>query len=71
MRRSPNNLESGGSNLIVNAPLPPLPPYTRCECGTCRECRSNAKWDRIFAQVEVKDCGEERGFFRSSPIHDL
>jgi len=32
------------------APLPPLAPYQRCTCGSCRECLENAKWDRIFSE---------------------
>ena len=43
------------------APLPaPLraavrhpPPYQPCACGSCPQCRDNAKWDRIFAKFEV------------------
>jgi len=62
--------ESGQQWLISNAPLPPLRPYTRCPCGSCPECRSNAKWDRIFAKFEVKENGNRRGLFRS-PLADL
>jgi hypothetical protein len=52
------------------APLPRLEPFVRCACGSCRECRENEKWDRVFAKFEVKDYGERRGFFRS-PLCDL
>jgi hypothetical protein len=52
--------------FTMNAALPPLQPYTRCPCGTCAECRSNARWDRIFAKFEAKNYGEERGIFRST-----
>jgi hypothetical protein len=41
---------------------PPLQPYRRCTCGSCRECRDNAKWDRIFAKFEVKET-EVRGLY--------
>ena len=68
MRRVENNCEARGA--IIHAPLPPLPAYIRCSCGTCRECRSNAKWDRIFAKFEIKDYGQERKIFRS-PLDDL
>ena len=34
------------------AALPPLAPYQRCTCGSCRD---NAKWDRVFAKFEVKE----------------
>ena len=53
-------------NFVNNAALPPLQPYTGCPCGTCSECRSNARWDRIFAKFEAKNYGEERGMFRST-----
>ncbi len=56
--------------LPFNTPLPRLAPYARCTCGVCRECRSNARWDRIFAKFEVKEWGEKKGFFRS-PLDDL
>jgi hypothetical protein len=59
--------ESGAAG---RTPLPRLQPYVRCPCGTCRECRDNAKWDRVFAKFEVKDHGDERGMFRS-PLSDL
>ena len=47
----------------MSYPLPPLAPYRRCACGSCRECRDNAKWDRIFAKFETKE-REERGVFQ-------
>jgi hypothetical protein len=53
----------------VAGPLPPLEPYRRCPCGRCAECRSNEKWDRIFAKFEVKDY-EERSQV-GSPLNDL
>jgi hypothetical protein len=46
--------------------LAPLPPYTRCPCGTCVECRSNARWDRIFAKFEAKNDRDVRGLFGST-----
>ena len=46
-------------------PLPPLAPYVRCTCGSCHDCRENAKWDRIFAKFEVK-VPEERGLYQSA-----
>jgi hypothetical protein len=52
-----------------NRPLPRLKPYTRCACGRCDECRSNAHWDRVFAKFEVKGSAEQ-GLCRS-PIADL
>jgi hypothetical protein len=51
-------------------PLLPLVPYQRCTCGSCRGCRDNAKWDRIFAKFEVKECREVRGVFRCA-LEDL
>jgi hypothetical protein len=53
-------------NEVCNSALPPLQPYTRCPCGTCAECRSNAKWDRIFAKFATRNYGDERGIFRST-----
>jgi hypothetical protein len=52
------------------APLPPLEPYQRCHCDTCPECKSNARWDRVFAKFEAKEERQFRGFFRS-PLSDL
>jgi hypothetical protein len=46
-------------------PLPPLAPYVRCRCGSCHECRENAKWDRVFAKFEIK-ASEERGVYQSA-----
>ena len=62
--------------LAETAPLPAPPyatvqrpaPYQRCTCGSCRACRDNAKWDRIFAKFEVKE-HEVRGY--RSPREDL
>lgn len=56
-------------DIPTSHPLPPLVPYQRCMCGACRECRDNAKWDRIFAKFETKD-REERGVFRCA-LNDL
>ena len=49
--------------LADPALLPQLAPYQRCTCGSCRACRDNAKWDRIFAKFEVKE-QEVRGMYR-------
>ncbi len=46
-----------------------LEPYQRCSCGTCRECRENERWDRIFQKFEVNE-RDERGVFQS-PLSDL
>jgi len=43
-----------------------LAPYKRCQCGICRECQDNAKWDRIFAKFEVNVYWDERGVFQST-----
>ena len=56
--------------VATATPLPPLQPYRRCPCGVCAECRSNAKWDRIFAKFEVKNDRDERGWFGST-LNDL
>jgi hypothetical protein len=49
------------------APLPPLAPYQRCKCGSCRECHDNQKWDRVFAKFEVvEDKWKTKGFFQST-----
>jgi hypothetical protein len=70
MRQLQTNWGPRPSAFTVTAPLPPLQPDTRCPCGFCPECRSNAKWDRIFAKFEVKDYGDVRGISRS-PLSDL
>ena len=49
--------------------LPPLKPYRRCTCGSCIECCSNEKWDRIFAKLEEKE-REVRGMFQCA-LNDL
>jgi hypothetical protein len=54
--------------VALTTPLPPLQPYQRCPCGVCAECRSNARWDRIFAKFEVKN--DEKGWFGST-LNDL
>jgi hypothetical protein len=56
--------------VIASAPLPALTPYQSCTCGSCCECKENAKWDRVFAKFAVKDYAEERRLFRS-PLADL
>jgi len=43
-----------------------LAPYKRCQCGYCRECLDNQKWDRIFAKFEVNVYWDERGVFQST-----
>jgi hypothetical protein len=70
MRRKRVEFSIVASAVALRAPLPPLQPYVRCTCGSCRECEENAKWDRVFAKFEVKDATDQRGFYRS-PISDL
>jgi hypothetical protein len=62
-RKSPLRFESA-----VIGRLPPLQPYKRCSCGTCQECRTNAKWDRAFAKVEIReeDSWATKGLYRST-----
>jgi hypothetical protein len=50
------------------APLPPLAARRRCDCGKCKVCVSDLKWDRIFAKFEVKkeDDWPTRGMFQST-----
>jgi len=55
MRRSTPTAYGAFRALAKPAALPRLAPYKRCTCGSCRECRDNAKWDRIFAKFEVKE----------------
>ncbi len=47
-----------------------LAPYKRCQCGLCRECLDNERWDRIFAKFEVKVYWDEKGTFQST-LRDL
>ena len=70
MRRKTLNVRMFREAEMLQAPLPPLQPYIRCTCGTCRECKDNAKWDRVFEKFAVTQYGEERGLFRS-PLSDL
>ena len=53
----------------TNVPTVPLLPHHRCVCGQCRECRENAKWDRIFKKFE-STVREERGMFQCS-LNDI
>ena len=55
MQRSTPTAYRAFRALANPATLPRLAPYQRCACGSCRECRDNAKWDRIFAKFEVKE----------------
>ena len=66
MRKQP--FVARGSRVFFNAPLPPLERYQRCRCNACRECRDNAKWDRIFAKFELKtdDKWDTKGLFQST-----
>jgi hypothetical protein len=52
-----------------SALLPPLKSYRRCTCGSCTECSTNEKWDRIFAKFEEKE-REVRGMFQCA-LNDL
>ena len=53
--------------ITYDGPLPPLQPYQRCTCGTCRECQDNAKWDRVFAKFQIPDDRwETKGLFQST-----
>ncbi len=55
------------SKPLVNAPLPALTPYQRCKCGSCRECRDNEKWDRVWAKFQTsEDQWETKGYFQST-----
>jgi hypothetical protein len=65
-RRSSSNMSRDA--FVAKAPLPPLRPYQRCKCGSCRECKDNERWDRVFAKFEVKDSPSEWG---RSPLSDL
>jgi hypothetical protein len=70
MRRRNKYEWTGGNGAVLDAPLPPLEPFARCQCGGCRECLDNQKWDRIFAKFEVKQHWDSTGIFRSA-LHDL
>jgi len=55
-------------NQSLNIPLPALPQYQRCRCGSCKECVDNAKWDRIFAKFEIAetDNWDTKGLYGST-----
>jgi hypothetical protein len=58
------------TSVDLHAPLPPLKPYKRCQCGKCAECRDNEKWDRVFREkFEVKQ-QDVRGVYQSA-MNDL
>jgi hypothetical protein len=59
--------KAANSAGALKAPLPRLTPYKRCACGTCEDCRTDAKWDAVFAKFEVKqDSWPTKGFFQST-----
>ena len=64
------NVRTGHRRTAVRdleAPLPPLAPYQRGRCGSCRECQDNQKWDRAFAKFEVTDDQwNTKGLFQST-----
>jgi hypothetical protein len=64
-----SNIHRAFRDVPTNHPLPPLVPYVRCTCGACRDCRDNAKWDRIFARHATKE-REEPGFYGCA-LNDL
>jgi hypothetical protein len=66
-RDKPARLHIPGST--PSALLPPLKPYRRCTCGSCSECTTNEKWDRVFAKFEEKE-REVRGVFKCA-LNDL
>ena len=70
MRRTRVNAGMFRSVAVTNAPLPPLRPYVRCTCGSCRQCKDNEKWDKVFEKFEAKDYYQERRIFRSA-LSDL
>jgi hypothetical protein len=64
---SQKSLRSETSRPQFVAPLPPLKPYRRCQCGSCNECLDNQKWDRAFAKFEIKeDNWKTKGFYQST-----
>jgi hypothetical protein len=69
MRRTRPTAYRAFRTLADPVRLPRLAPYQGCTCGSCRECRDNARWDRIFAKFEVKE-EEVRGLYRCA-IGDL
>ena len=64
-----SNVYRAFRDLPTIHPLPPLAPYQRCTCGSCRQCRENAKWDRIFAKHATKE-REEAGLYGCA-LNDL
>lgn len=68
MRQKNKPRWSRAFGAVVEAPLPPLKPYQRCGCGRCQECRSDAKWDQVFAKFEEKepDNWATKGMFQST-----
>jgi len=44
----------------------------RCQCGRCRQCLDNARWERIFAEKFADPNYYTRGVVRcSSPLTSL
>jgi hypothetical protein len=55
------------TDMMPTAALPRMGTPKRCRCGNCRQCRNDAKWDRVFDQfaVKVEDTWGTRGIFGS------
>ena len=34
--------------LFLTPPPPPVGAVKRCACGSCKFCKENARWERIF-----------------------
>jgi hypothetical protein len=69
MRRTRPTAYRAFRTLADPALLPRLALYQGCTCGSCFECRDNARWDRVFAKFEVKE-PDVRGLYRCA-IADL
>jgi hypothetical protein len=64
-----SNLHRAIRDVPTDHPLPKLAPYAKCTCGSCRDCRENAKWDRIFAKHATEE-HEEHGLYGCA-LNDL
>jgi hypothetical protein len=64
--------------MTTNRPAPgergyqPAGKSRRCSCGTCRACKENARWERIFAE-KFADPAYYSGLAirHESPLHTI
>jgi hypothetical protein len=72
MDLSPESIEA----LIAACGTPSAPAHrrrrVRCQCGQCRQCLDDARWDRIFAEKFADpNYYTRRGVWGTSPLASI